>query len=816
MRRLLAPLAALLVVSSGPTAHAQVARDGAELQLFLDRLQVLGSVLYIAAHPDDENTSLLTYLSKGRKLRAGYLSLTRGTGGQNLIGPELGDALAAIRTQELLAARRVDGTEQYFTHALDFGFSKTSEETLKLWDRERVLADMVRVIRRFRPDVLITRFGPDTPGHGHHTASAILAKEAFEAAGDPKRFPEQLAHHAAWQPKRLLFNAFRPQPAAGAVTLDLGQYDPLLGKSYAELSAESRSQHRSQGFGAVPFRGTRPDQFELVAGAPMQGDILEGVALDWSRIPGGSEVQRLLQETRDTFKPSQPEAALPTLLKALAVLDRLPTDPWIDVKRGELLEAIRSAAGIWVEALADRPAVAPGDPFNVSATALARGTVPVKFVSVQLGALAQAALDRPLTRNQPLKEDLKVAFPEGTPATEPLWMRRESDPCLTGLGDVPPILEARFVLEFAGSTVTLAVPVRFRHRDPALGERQQPLVVLPAVMVNPEQEVHVFGDRTSRDVAFTVIAGAPGARGSLELEVPEGWKVEPAELPFALVKPLEEQVVRVRVTPPAMPSQGALRVKVRKGDRRFDAQGLVRVDYPHIPLQTLFPQAVAKLTRVDLRHDGKRIGYVMGAGDDIPQCLRPLGYEVELLTDEALATMDLARFDAIIVGIRAFNVRPRLAQLKARLADYVAKGGTEVVLYQVNSGLVTESVLPRTMKVGRGRVTDERAAMKLLAPEHPVLQWPNRITTSDFGGWIQERGLYFAETWDPAFKPIFGIQDPGEPVSEGALLIAPHGKGHVVYTGLAFFRQLPEGVPGAYRLFANLLAIGSKARPVGR
>lgn len=813
MRLLRAPLTLTLAALVGAPLQAQVARDATELHLLLDRLQVLGSVLYIAAHPDDENTSLLTYLSRGRKLRAGYLSLTRGTGGQNLIGPELGDPLAAIRTQELLAARRVDGTEQYFTHALDFGFSKTAEETLKLWDRERVLADMVFVIRRFRPDVLVTRFAPDTPGHGHHQASAILAREAFEAAGDPKRFPEQLAHHPAWQPKRLLFNAFRPQPAPGAISLDLGQYDPLLGKSYAELSAESRSQHRSQGFGAVPFRGTRPDQFEPVAGAAPEKDILDGVITDWSRIPGASEVQRLLREARDAYRPGQPEAVLPPLLQAMGAMDRLPRDPWVDHKREEVREAIRSAAGIWVEAMADRPAVAPGDPITVSATALARGKALVKLVSVQIDALAQAAPNQPLAPNRPHKQDLKVVFPAGTPATQPLWMRPDDDARLRGLGEAPPVLEATFRLELAGAPLTLTVPVCFRFRDPALGERQQPLVVLPSVMVNPEQPVQVFGDKASREVAFTVIAGAPGVQGALELEVPKGWKVEPAQLPFALGKPFEEQVLKARITPPAAPGQGALRVKVRMGGRVLDAQGLERVDYPHIPLQTLFPASQVKLTRVDLRHDGRRIGYVMGAGDELPQCLRPLGYTVELLTDDQLAGADLRGYDAIVVGIRAFNTRPRLAHLKARLADYVAQGGTEVVLYQTNAGLVTEPIAPLPLKVGRGRVVDERAPMQLLAPDHPVLTWPNRITPADFEGWIQERGLYFAETWDPAFKPIFGIRDADEPVQQGALLIAPHGKGHVVYTGLAFFRQFPDGVPGAYRLFANLLALSSQARP---
>ncbi len=818
MRRLPA-LLALSALTLFQPAQAQVARSSAELQLMLDRLQVLGSVLYVAAHPDDENTALLTYLAKGRKLRAAYLSLTRGTGGQNLIGPELGEALSTLRTQELLGARRVDGTEQFFTRALDFGYSKTAAETFRLWNREEVLADMVWVIRSFRPDVMVSRFAPTGGGHGHHSASALLAKEAFEAAGNPSRFPEQLVHVKPWQPTRLLWNAYRFDGTAPATTLkmEVGAFDPILGKSYAELSAESRSNHRSQGFGAVPARGTRTEQFEWVAGRTAQSDPLEGVDLSWGRIPGAQAVQRHLREAREAFRPDQPEAALPALLRAKVAMDKLPADPWVTHKQGELAEVLRLCAGIWVEAVAEKPQISPGEPLGVSATALARGKVPVTLRGITLGGGPLSPKSQVLPQNQNVKEDFKHVFPLGTSCTHPYWLQEASrggmqgpTPLeLTGLAEAPPVLEARFHLSLEGTDFDLTVPVLYRWRDPALGERIQPLVVLPPVVVNLSEPVQVFGDRKPREVEFTVIAGAPKASGTLHIKVPEGWRAEPASLPFQLTRAFEEQKLRSRITPPEGTEVGHLSLEVRQGDRAYPARGLEKVDYPHIPLQTLFPLATAKLTRVDLRHNGKRIGYVMGAGDEIPQCLRPLGYEVDLLSDEALATMDLARFDAIVVGIRAFNTRPRLAQLKGRLHDYVAAGGTEVVLYAVNSGLVTDTLGPVPFKIGRERVTEEDAPMTFLAPDHPVLNWPNRLGSGDFQGWVQERGLYFAEGFDNRFTPIFSAQDSGEAATKGSLIVARHGKGHYVYTGLAFFRQLPEGVPGAYRLFANLLALGS-------
>ena len=818
-----------------PWLQAQVpVRNAAEVQKQLDRMQTLGSVLYIAAHPDDENTAVLATLSKGRNLRTAYLAINRGGGGQNLIGHELGDGLAAIRTQELLAARRIDGAEQFFTSAVDFGFSKTAEESLRIWNHDKVLGDVVRTIRTFRPDVILTRFPPDErAGHGHHTASALLAIEAFKAAADAARFPEQLkAGLRPWQATRLLWNHFRfsedaPKPAAGSLTLDVGAYDPLLGRSYGELAAESRSQHRSQGFGVLAQRGQREESFERLAGSPAKSDLFEGIDLTWSRFPGTQKVATLLREAHEGFRPDRPAAVLPLLSRALQTLRTLPpglqAEPLVQAKAAELEEVLRAAAGLWVEAIADRQRVAPGDQLTVNAAVLARGASPLVLESLSLemvtseGSRVVAARDdgKALPDNAPRKELFTFKVPTEAPLTQPHWLEGPGAGPWVGLPQSPAPFRLRAQVVLPEGRFEVVVPVQFRFRDPVLGERYQPLAVVPAALVTFVETVQVFDGPHAKDLRLKVIAGASAVAGRVRLQVPAAWKLEPLELAFALTHPGEERELSFRLTPPSSTASGELQAQVDTGSGFTAAHGLVKVDYPHIPLQTLLPEAKVRLERFDLKHNGHRIGYVMGAGDDIPQALRRIGYEVELLTDEALAREDLARFDALVLGIRAYNTRPALLTLKERLHAYVAAGGTEVVLYTVNTGfpginaaMVTDTIGPYPFKVGRKRITDETAPVRFLQPGHPVFHWPNELTSKDFEGWVQERSLYHAEGWDTHYTPLLGMADPGEPEDRGALIVAEHGKGRYVYTGLAFFRQLPDGVPGATRLFANLLALG--------
>jgi LmbE family N-acetylglucosaminyl deacetylase len=814
--RTVAPcLLAAMAAPSPCQAQPAPARDAASLQVLLDKLQVLGTVLYVAAHPDDENTAVLASFSQGAKVRAAYLSMTRGGGGQNLIGSELGEGLAAIRTQELLAARRLDGAEQYFTRCVDFGYSKTPEETLAVWGHDAALADVVWTIRKLRPDVIITRFSPSRGGtHGHHTASARLALEAFRAAADPRAFPEQLAFVKPWQARRILWNSFRPQAERDAMkpgaflTLDVGRFDPLLGKSYAELAAESRSQHRSQGFGDVPARGSRVEYFEPLEGGAAPASFFEGVDLSWSRVPGSGTVAGLLAQARRVYRPEDPSGALAFLLQAKAALERVPSDPWVDVKRGELVEAIRAAAGLWAEAIADRPAAAPGETVSVAATLVSRLAPGITFRSLALDG-AELSEGRLLEPNRPLTEARPLRIPATAPVTEPCWLGAGQAPPspLAGLPEAPAAWRATFRLEAQGVPFELTVPVQFRFRDPVLGERYRPFTVTPSVLVGLAEPVQVLGDTTPRTLRLTVGAGGGPVAGRIRLKVPAGWSVSPSEADFRLDAAGEEREFRVTLVPPDSPSEGSLDVLVETAAGTFPARSRVLIDHPHIPVQTLFPPARVRLVRLDLKRAGRRIGYVMGSGDDIPGTLRPLGYQVDLLSDEELAGADLSVYDAVVVGIRAFNTRPRLAQLKDRLLDYVARGGTEVVLYTVEQGRVAQQLGPYPFTVSRDRVTEEDAPVTFLAPDHPVLNVPNRITQDDFKGWIQERGLYFARDWDPRYVPVLGMADTGEPRSAGSLIVAAHGKGRFVYTGLAFFRQLPDGVPGAYRLFANLLAL---------
>ena len=828
---LLRALLVCFLFRPGPLpAQAPPARDAAALALALDRLQVLGSVLYLAAHPDDENTALLAYFANGRKLATSYLSLTRGDGGQNRLGPERGDALAALRTQELLAARRLDGAEQYFARAVDFGFSKTPEESLKIWGHDPALADVVWIIRKVRPDVIVTRFSP-TLGHthGHHTASAILALEAFRAAADPARFPEQLAWVKPWQATRLLWNSTRTPKELHALapgsffTLDAGGYAPLLGRSYPELGAESTSQHRSQGMGLAAQRGPRLEVFERLAGKPARTDPFEGIDCTWQRVTGGTAAGLLLAQARSAYQPAHPEACVRLLLQAKAALDGLAADPWAARKRAEVLEAIRCAAGIWVEAIADRQAVAPGEPLMVTATILARQDPLITLTGHGLAGTVDREDPEPpqaLPLNEPVRKLFELTVPAGTPCSQPYWLegpRTEGlhaagPPESAGRPEGPPVLTITFHLSAFGVAFDLQAPVRFRLTDPVLGERYQPLVVVPPVMVQLAQRVQVLAGDGGRPLSLVAVAGGSQVAGTLKLQVSAGWRVEPAELPFALARPGDEQRLTTRLFPPAAPGTGELAVRVDTGAGPEPARGVVRIDYPHIPLQTLFPPATARLVRLELLQGGRRIGYVTGSGDEIPAALRPLGYQVELLTDADLAEADLAGYDAIVVGIRAFNTRPALARLNPRLLDYVAGGGTEIVLYSVDQGLVTPDIGPFPFRITGTRVTDEASPVTFLAPDHPLLNHPNRITPEDFQGWVLERGSYFAEGLDARYVPILATGDPGEKPASGGLIVARHGQGHFVYTGLSFFRQLPEGVPGAYRLFANLLALKDSDR----
>jgi LmbE family N-acetylglucosaminyl deacetylase len=803
-------LAACLLVLAAPVFAQRELSGAAHVYESLHSLSSTGSVLMIAAHPDDENTALLAWFARGLCVRTAYLSLTRGEGGQNLLGPEQGDALGVIRTQELLAARRVDGAEQFFTRAVDFGFSKTPEESMQKWGRERTLSDIVRVIRRFRPDVIVLRFsGTPRDGHGHHQASAILGKEAFFAAADPKQFPDC---GPPWQAKRLLWNMFgftREQQediarTSGKIEIDDGAWDPVLGHSYLEIAGMSRSMHRSQGMGSPERRGSSKDALIVVAGDPASKSIFDGVDTTWNRIPGGKPVGDLLEKAWQTFEPAHPEKVVPLLAEAKRVMPGTD-DPLLKRKQHDLDEAIALCAGLWVDATADDYAIIPGGRVKVTLTAVNRGPLAITSPTLKLAP------------NEPDRLTSEETIPRWASYSGPYWLRAPkhgdsydvSEPDLIGTPENAPLISKRVEFEVAGTKIELDRPVVYRWVDRLLGERWRPLAVVPAVQVGVPESSVIFADDAPKNVAIDLKAVQP-ERGDARLA--GTWKTTPKSTPFVLQKG-EETSVSFEVSPPSAQDQAWATAEIHAGDAAI-AVATELIDYPHIPPQYLFPPAAVKLVRVDVRNLAKNVGYVMGAGDDVPDSLRQMGSTVTLLTADDLARGDLSRFDAIVTGVRAYNTRADLNANQQRLVEYVKNGGTLVVQYNTmnaftgEGGGVLDHAGPWPLQIGRERVTVEEAPVAFPHPENALLHQPNEITEHDFDGWVQERGLYFATTWDAHYQPLFETHDPGEQPLTGATLCARYGKGAFVFTAFSWFRELPAGVPGAFRIFANLLSAG--------
>lgn len=789
-------------------------RDGAQLLNDLRRTTVLGTALYVAAHPDDENTRLLASLANEAKFRTAYLSFTRGEGGQNLIGPELGPGLGMIRTQELLAARRIDGAEQYFTRARDFGFSKSVDETLALWEHELVLADAVYVIRTLRPDLIITRFPLEAGGtHGHHTASARLAVEAFNAAADPKFHPEW----PVWKAKRVVWNAWSPDRMAklpeGSVQWDSSLFSPLLGESYGEMAARSRSQHKSQGFGAAPLHEGSVENFAPLAGDAAKTSLFDGLDTTWKRVPGAETLTATLQKAIAEFQVDAPARSVPTLVLALSELRKLPANPWKSQKEAELIELIAGCSGLFLEASADTATTTPGGTVKLQVVALNRSDAALKLEGVTvLGAAVSPA--SVLSRGKPNRSELDVVVPADAPPTSPYWLRYPPKPGTWTLdvneSAAEPERASPFLVEYrlssGGQSFTLRRAAYFKWTDPTVGERYRPIEIIPTVTVKADTGLMLFTDLKPRPVTITVTANADAQRGTVSLTVPEGYASVPTEVSFELAKGASKDVL-FQLRPLTASAPKAARITVIGGK---SSSRLSRIEYPHIPIQTYVAQATFDVRRVDLkRGKTKRIGYIAGAGDDVAAALTQAGYDVVQLSDEALRTESLNRFDAIVVGIRAWNVNPKLPAVHERLMDYVKQGGVIVAQYNTKNWLssVPAKLGPYPFELSQDRVTDETAAVTRDA--HAVFKTPNVITDADFEGWVQERGLYFGTKWDAHYETPITMNDPNESPSKGSLLIARHGKGRFVYTGLSFFRQLPAGVPGAYRLFANLIDRGN-------
>jgi LmbE family N-acetylglucosaminyl deacetylase len=847
--------AAKLVGADAEPAAVAATKVPAMLQE-LRSLNTVATILHVGAHPDDENTQLITYFSRGRGYRTAYLSLTRGDGGQNEIGPEFDEKLGVARTQELLAARRLDGGRQFFTRAIDFGFSKTPEETLAFWNRQEVLGDVVRIIRQFRPDVIVTRFPPPpgSGGHGHHTASAILAVEAFKLAGDPTAYPEQLKEGlSVWQPKRVVWNGSGFSRGGGVeqnptVKVDIGGNDPVTGEAFGQIAARSRGMHITQGFSGFAGRGSsgpHEESFIHLGGQPAEKDLFDGVDTTWSRFSGGSAVGAALEKIIAEFRADNAAASVPALLavrRQLRAMGATPAEvrwsfdqppagnprletstaePVLDDKLAQLDRIVCECLGLKVETTATSAEIVPGERFGLtSRVSVQSAVVPITWRFTAIGKIGKVDFEQPrrLQPGKPEVQESKNMLPAETPLTQPYWLRedpqggiaRVADHDLIGRPENPPAVPVGYDFEIGGEEIqVLDEPVVIA--TDARGEHRRRIDVIPPVSLGFPAEVSLFGPGETRSVAVDVTSARAQVAGMLRLELPAGWTATPASQPFRLSAAGDKTRLVFQVSAPATPATARFTAAAEIGGHRYASQRVV-IDYAHLPRLLLQPAARARLVSVPVATRGQTIGYLSGAGDDTAKALEQLGYKVTLLTGADLTAEKLASLDAVVIGVRAFNERKDLASNLPALFSYVEKGGTVVAQYNRPANSLPP-LGPYELSIQGPapalRVTDEKAPVTFLAPEHPALTTPNRITTADFEGWVQERGAYFASKWDEQrYRAILAMNDPGEAPLNSSLLIAQHGKGYYVYTGLAFFRQLPAGVPGAYRLFANLVSLG--------
>jgi LmbE family N-acetylglucosaminyl deacetylase len=824
-RRGLLALGAALVLGAGclralpPSDPALGRAEGIaqELRSFANT----GTVLHVAAHPDDENTELIIWLSRGRGYRTGYLSLTRGDGGQNQLGPDFDARLGVLRTQELLAARRLDGGRQFFTRAIDFGYSKTPDETLRFWDLQQMLADTVRIYRQFRPDVVVTRFPvpPGSGGHGQHTASAILAVEAFKLAGDPHAFPEQIAGGLTpWQPRRVLWNAWpgRDSGLGGQrFTTDIAGTDPVTGEAFGLIAAHSRAMHKTQGLAGFVNRarvGANEQIFILLAGEPATADLMEGVDTTWGRFPQGTEIDRRAAALLAGFKPDDPAASVPAILELRTRLATLPAGPLVDDKLAQLDRILQACLGLKIATGTDQAEAVPGEALRIHYTLSqqAKG-VTVQFTGLHSPALSGAKLSSPqpitLSPGQTLTGDLTGTLRSETPLTQPYWLRTEgttglyevADPHLIGRPENPPALPLEFGFTVNGQPLLLS-------------EALHPFAVIPPVSLAFNSDIFVLTPGAQKSVEVEVSAARAQSRGRLQLAVPSGWHVSPAAQEFHLAGSGDQARLTFTVTAPANASAGHITASAEVEGRSY-SHTRVELRYSHLPRQLLQPPAQAHLAAFAVEVKARQIGYLPGAGDAVAECLAQMGCTVRPLTGADLTPEKLAGLDAVVIGVRAFNERSDLKDNFPGLLAWVEAGGTVIAQYNRPNGLLAPDLGPYPLSIQGPasdlRVTDETAPVTFLAPDHPALNLPNRIGPADFDGWVQERGAYFPSSWDREhYTALLGLNDPGEAPLQGSLLIARHGRGHYVYTGLAFFRQLPAGVPGAYRLLANLVSLG--------
>lgn len=826
----------------------------------LKKLNVLGSVLYIAAHPDDENNTLLPYLAKEKLYRTGYLSLTRGDGGQNLIGSEQGVELGLIRTQELLAARRIDGAEQFFSRAYEFGFSKSAEEALKVWGKDKILSDVVWVIRKYQPDVIIKRFPPDKrAGHGHHAASAILADEAFTAAADPNKFPEQFKYGVKpWQAKRILWNTFNfggnNTTSDDQLKIDVGNYNPLLGKSYGEIGGEARSMHKSQGEGRPRRRGQIFEYFATTGGDALKNnDLMDGIVIDWKRIEGGERIENIITDIIKNFDFDQPQSSVPRLVGLYKAIKTSPESNWRNKKLAETQDIIEECAGLFAEVVTQQEYAAPGDSlkinFNINNRSGAQ-TIVKELSLISAGAIMQQQLTQvkpdgkssvfffakstkpviadsvvqtDLKKDQNLSIDYSFKLSDNASISQPYWLQNGmkqgyfdvQNQLLIGQAENKPDYYARFIIQIDGEEFTVERPLQYKFTDPVKGEVYEPVTIIPKVMVsisptivlsnvipptNPSLYVNYISNINASKVPVTLTL-QNGSGTDVLKKVPVDFKKGVGGSIPVKVKDVFYQGQKNYIEP-------VLTLHLDGKDELF-SQNLKSIKYDHIPYINYFYRDNLKVIDTEIKTVGHKIGFIAGAGDKVPEALRAMGYDVKFLNESDLSLDNLRQFDAVIVGVRAYNIYGYLSNKNDILNAYIENGGNFIVQYMKTNppGSGSIKVGPYPFSVTSTRVTEENAKVNFLLPSHFAFNFPNKITEKDFEGWVQERSTYQAEQSDEHYEKLLGMNDTGEKESNGSLITAKYGKGNFVYVSLVLFRQLPAGVPGAYRLLANLIAL---------
>lgn len=798
----------ILYLCSITISYSQQSYSSSLIKSKIDKLSTLGTVLYFAAHPDDENTRLIAWLANEKNYRMAYLSLTRGDGGQNLLGTEQGIELGLIRTQELLAARAIDKGEQYFSSAYDFGFSKTHEETFSYWQKEETLREAVYLIRKLQPDVIINRFPPDARGgHGHHQASAILAKEALEAAADPKRFPEQLKDLKPWKAKRLLWNTANfggmNNTREDQLKVDIGAYNPLLGYSYGEIAALSRSQHKSQGFGAAAGRGRSIEYFEAVAGEEAKESLFDGIDATWKRLgEPTSAIEQTINDIQNTFQAEAPEASIDKLINLHNSISKLNPSVYKTQKLQDVEDLIIACSGLWIEATASKFNYVVNEEVPVSNELIPRNP----GIKVRVKSINGKSIDEELPWNEVKKYEDSKNFSSWT---QPYWLEKPHslgkfavDTKDYGNPENSNLPSSTFTLDINGFTFPVERQIKYKYVDPVEGEVYEPLSISPVITASINHP-NMLLQQGEKKVLIITLKNNSTKKQQIDLTFKQSDGLEMSPSSYAITfEPNQEIIKTVEISNPKNSASSSIEL-IANG---MPLYGYKRLLYPHVPPITWFPPVQLQVKALELNNPIKRIAYIAGAGDLIPSSLSNIGIEVDQLSESQISASNLRAYDAVVLGVRAYNVSRSIARWFPELMSYVEQGGTAIVQYNVNSRTGIDQFGPYPFNISRARVTEEDAKVTFVEPKDPVLNFPNKITQKDFDGWVQERGLYFAENIDKQYRTPLSFADQNEKQHKGSLLVTKYGIGKFVYTSLAFFRQLPAGVPGAYRLFVNLLA----------